>query len=74
MIQIILRSQLNTSKLLKPENTRLILINDLKSPVYDTTNIYGVEIDEVHSLFDYIENNKENLIKGFLSNIDSFYQ
>ena len=74
MIQIILRSQLKTSKLVKPENTRLILINDLKSPVYDTTNIYGVEIDEVHSLFDYIENNKENLIKGFLSNIDSFYQ
>jgi len=52
----------------------MILINDERSSVSpEIINLYNVSYKDVHDLYSYIEENKKQLIKDYLSKIDQFY-
>ena len=72
--KVVLRTRLGSPSLDWGGDDRLILINDVRRPVGpDLTDRYGLEDGDIHDLYSFIDENKEQLVRGYLDAVDRFY-
>ena len=74
MTLLALRSRLEQSPPQLDEGERLVLINDARRPIdKDLAERYGLDAGDVYDLYQYIDDHKEALLRGYLDTVDGFY-
>ena len=73
-VTILLRTELESSIDIGDSPRRIVLVNDRRIPVDEKLIVrYGLHERDIYDLYDFIEANKKQLIKGYLDTIDQFH-
>ena len=73
-VTMLMRTELESSTDTVAHFRRIVLVNDRRIPVDQNLIVrYGLDERDIYDLYKFIDDNKKQLIKGYLDAIDQFY-